>query len=65
MRKLVLLLTVLAIAMPSIADAKSKRKRHRHHKPPAAAQVDPNANTGKLVGDGLNHIFVPLQSLSR
>ncbi len=64
MRKIVLLLTVLAIAAPSVADAKGKKKKRvRHHAP--VAQVDPNANSGKLVGNGLTQFFVPVQSVTK
>ena len=62
MRKgaLLVLAILLAAAMSTTADAAKKKAAAAK---PAAAATNPNANSVKLVGDGLSQILVPAQSL--
>lgn len=63
MRKLTLLIAVLAVAVPSVANAKTKKAKSAKHAP--AAQTDPNANGRKLVYNGFMQLFVPMQSMTK
>jgi hypothetical protein len=66
MRKLTLLIAVLALAAaPSIADAKSKGKKRAAAKPAAAAQVDRNEPGRRLVGEAFHQLVVPFESMAK
>ena len=65
MRKLTLLLAILAVAAaPSIADAKSKAKK-RTAAPAAAAKADANEPGRRLVGEAFHQLVVPLESMAK
>jgi hypothetical protein len=65
LRKLALLLAVLALAAaPSVADAQGKGKKRAAAKP-AAAKMDPNEPGRRLVGEAFHQIIVPFESMAK
>ncbi len=66
MRKLVVvvLAALFAVGGASMAEAAKKGKRAKA-KPVAAAPVNPNEASGRLVMSGLSQVFVPFQSMAQ